>query len=642
MPRSVGELALELHRTHSELLEVELSDEELMAVQDLQGDVSYSVEGSMLRFGSLAARNQASAQEIFRGLTTSNDRAVFEAARALWRDEIGHQDLASGRLLGLVSLERDLLMAGAAELSKGEKNPFDVSMMVEVALPHLAKIDVGSLIDFCKALHEPTKNDLATGRFFMRLKDALATQPNTALAVLTTLEQGVDEQMSNLYGTSLRAIAANDINAGLAHVIAGISELKPVRCQVCLWVLGLLASSEKMTPEQDALAESAIAPFLGSKDAKLHWQACVAVADSLPTRSLCRVQWEALLAKNDVTALRALASTYYFSHEVLSKEGSFTEHLLSLIALGPDSAAALSQVDHVLATLLAKSNAYDDLVVRWLTDWVHHHGSGKFNDRELGKIFDEVFAKLITKRTLLEKLVTSWLLADGRALPAAASGLLSHLTVHRVSEIHFSREVIDSLGDDDLLLLCRRMLGYVFSEDILISMTLSLLDTNNAPARTFPLFLSVMINEVGYDYPTKALALLRNVRAECQDEKLAAIFDQAVDEISGYQKAFDNLPPVLELQPPSRLQRDFFRARQKQMQQGLEEARKDSVLRQVITEIPIKAGAGFFSYFENGYSTVSKMGTVETSFTLARREVFDPVGNAMQRFMLQNVQRPPK
>jgi hypothetical protein len=90
------------------------------------------------------------------------------------------------------------------------------------------------------------------------------------------------------------------------------------------------------------------------------------------------------------------------------------------------------------------------------------------------------------------------------------------------------------------------------------------------------------------------------------------------------------LPRRKEFRPPERLRREFARARARQMNQAFEEASKKSIWRQLATEIHIKAGRGTFQYQNETYGQTMRLGSISHSVEMPRREVFDPVGNAIR------------
>ena len=75
------------------------------------------------------------------------------------------------------------------------------------------------------------------------------------------------------------------------------------------------------------------------------------------------------------------------------------------------------------------------------------------------------------------------------------------------------------------------------------------------------------------------------------------------------------------------------------MSHATEEAQKGSIMRQLATQIPIKAGVGFFTFRDGGYTDTSHMQLFSHSVALPRRDTLDTVGYEIHRLLLRNVNR---
>jgi hypothetical protein len=289
--------------------------------------------------------------------------------------------------------------------------------------------------------------------------------------------------------------------------------------------------------------------------------------------------------------------------------------------------------------LLSDGHEFNAFIVDWLTQWINRHGAGNFRDTGFVDLFDQTAHRLQTERRLVETLVTRWLLQDGRAAPTAAGGFLSYLKVHEVKPLAFDIAEIDKLDEDGLIFLCRRLLGFIIDEEHLISFMLSLLGVTEAEHRAYPLFADIVVVEVGYDYPSATLANLRLILEKTENEGERHLLSEVVAAIERFVADLERLPVAKELWPPTRLARNFALARDKAMRRSNRAAHEKSFMAQIAKQIPIKGGTGFFSYLDGAYTAVTQMTTISASMTLPRREIFDPVGQALHRFNFQCAKR---
>ena len=134
----------------------------------------------------------------------------------------------------------------------------------------------------------------------------------------------------------------------------------------------------------------------------------------------------------------------------------------------------------------------------------------------------------------------------------------------------FAKSVLDSLEAGDLKYLARRMLGYVISEEPLLSLTFSLLSTLEAPNGTFGLVKSILCKEVGRDYVKATLdAINENLEIQLAAKAMLAA---AHAELSQYVDLLDALSRVQELRPSLRLQRAIQLRRSRRMRESMDAA----------------------------------------------------------------------
>jgi hypothetical protein len=242
---------------------------------------------------------------------------------------------------------------------------------------------------------------------------------------------------------------------------------------------------------------------------------------------------------------------------------------------------------------------------------------------------------------LLSQLITDWFLSDNLQLANAASQLLAYLEIRGLRNPKFSKSRLDPLENRDLLFLARRMVGFILSENHLISLTMSLLETNGAPQRTFGIVYSLLVDEVGQDFPFSLMDALkiRLTETPAKEAEWKAFYSRASEAINGKMKALAALRRLPDLAPSPSLQRQFAKARATQMRDATEKAQKGSVLRQLVTNIQIKAGVGFFTFRDGEYTDTCHMQSFSHSIAVPRRDMLDTVGYELHRLLLRNVTR---
>jgi hypothetical protein len=637
-PRTPGQLALELHRTRTSTLEIEVSDDEVEEISPSSASNAYRIEGNTVVFASLDERNRLTATEAVKDITGDGVTGYLVAAESLMQDELLHPVHAATRLVVLCSANRDVLLDAAAAIqSNGERRPFGLAIMTGEALADLVLISANSLSAFCTALQRSYDGSMIATPFFEKLVATLTARDELRAEVLDICVSSPTSTSSDLYRAALFALGTRDVQSVFHKVSDGVRGDNAVTREVCMWMLGRLCARRDLTNEQVCEIEEVLEPYLVDSDAHLHVAACESVVFGLPEYQFCLDAWRRLIDARDMTAIKVLASGLFAISRSVEPLESIIPLVSDCLSLGIEDGHELGRVDHVLC-LLAGDTAPEQ-VIGWLTRWIREHGSGILGDADFAKLFPQTVHWLMAEPGAFGKLVTTWLLDDDRNPAAAAGGLLSHAVAHGKQGVSLDMSAVDLLDVKGLIFLCRRILGFVVQERQLLSLTLSLLRVSSAKERTFELVKESLVNEIGYDYPEPTLEALATYREACADSSERELLDEIVRAIKESEAALSALPVVNELMPPARLSRGFALARAKAMERAMREARKESVWAQIVHTVPVKGGTGFFRMVDGAYPAVTKMTTQSMTAHLPRRDVLDPVGQAHRRLILQTAQR---
>ena len=639
LTRMVGELALKLLMNRSGELSCDIPAEKVIPSQKETPD--YLIDGHAIRFSSIEARNCTIANHVFKENQTafeSDSQMWLSTAHNIWRHEIGKADSAAGRLLALVHETNDIFQIAASAIQSGSIQVFDALHVVEASLPFLNKLEPSGIFELCAEQHEQTKNDLMGGRFFGKLETVLALQPKICRLMHARLKNDITEGTSTLYPTVLLALAKTSPEE--AVMLAEEDSQSPTATlkRVAIWTLGRLLVSSYVT--EDAIPKVSAIIIANTSDPidEVRRTAIHAATQAIPvTREFDNVL-RTLGESGDQDTLAAIAYTLMLNSTEMKDKGNFVEWVGLLRKLSPLSKGAIDNYDYVLTQLIA-DESQQHFVLSCLSEWAIANANNTPRDKTIAELFNSTFSELANRRELLSQIITEWFLSDSSQLASSAAGLLSHLSVHGLKNPEFSIPLLDTLKENDLLFLARRQLGFVISEEHLLSLTMSLLKTKEPQQRTFGIVNSMLTAEIGEDYPDTTIDILEAAISKETDSEWIAFYSKVIDNIRSRIKALENLPHLLELRPPPSLERQFAMAQAKKMNNMMEESQKNSIIRQLATNIPIKAGLGCFSFRDGSYIDTSHMQSFSHSVSLPRRYVLDTVGYELSHFFLRLAKR---
>lgn len=623
---TLGELALHSHESGSSDLVITQPPESPNLPQERSTE--FRVDGDTVTFTSIEGRNRFLASYVF-----NKHREEFQniplqwlhKAHDVWRHEIGSSDRVAGRLLALVHNSEDIFLIAASAIVDGSIEVFTVLHVIEAALPYLHKIKPTSIIHLCGVQHEKTKNDLMAGAFLSQLQKKLTGMPETCRLLHSLLQGQITPSTVALHPTALLALAS--FSDGEAFKLAfddSASEITTLK-RAALWTLGRLLVSDLIKKTKIAAAVNVITTYMSDSDDLVRKTAINAAADAIPITR----EFDAILLKMAETAdqevLVALSHHLFMNTSKLSGDNPFKQFVRHLCKLKPAFKGAVDNFDFILGHLLA-DELQQQFVISCLSEWVARNGHEIQRDASFAELFDSTIFELVKRPELLSQIITEWLSSDDRKHASAVAGLLSKLWVHGFKNPEFDATLLSTFNKSDFLFLVRRLLGFVSSEDHLLSLTISLLKSTNLQDWMLGFVHTVLAEEVGMDYPDSTMKRLKYEKSQTSDPRIVELYSSVIQQIASHIEAIEVLPRIEELKPPPDVQRLFANAHAKQMNVVTKEARKKSIFAQICTEIPMKGGNGWFSFRDGGYTESSNLIPHSHSIALPRRHVLDAVG----------------
>ncbi len=638
LDKVIGALALKIHLTGSKELSCEMPAQ-VRWPSSKRKTTDYEIAENTVRFSSLEARNRTVATHALRENAPGGGAAEWLiVAYGLWRHEIGSKDSAAGRLLALIHETSDVFVMTATSINNKSIRVFDALLTLQSAFPYLRDLPPNGIWEVCNAQYELTKNDIAAGMFFGKLGDVLIQHPNVCRAIHERLTKEITESTANLHPTAIVSLARSSPEEAVRLTLQDAEHSNTTLKTIALWTLAQLIILSFVDDDSMREAQLAIIASMSSPIDTVRSTSIRAAAIASQVTDAFVEELHHLGEAQDLGALGAIAEALWRNQREMKDKAFFHGWVRFLCRTPPSSSGILEQFDHTLCQLLSEKSE-QQFALSCLTEWVDINGVDSPRNESVPKIFNTVTLELTRQRELLSQLITEWLLSDGRRLPSAAAGLLSYLGVHGLGNPEFCVARLDTLEEPDLLYLARRLVGFVFSEDHLLSLAMSFFKIKDAPVRAFPVLWSLLVDEIGYDYPYSTLDALESAKSASTEPEWNAFYTSTIEAIKGRMNELTALPRLMELEPPNEIQRQLRRARAEQMNKAMDGARQESVIRRILTEVPIKAGTGYFSFQDGGYTEPAQLKTLSHSINLPRRVILDTVGYELSLWTLREAER---
>lgn len=613
--------------------DVELDEQAWKAVSGQ--DVSANKEIKSL---DAQALKEHATRHIYRSIVLpllSDPRELFVQLNHAWAESYSSRDInlhghalamahntvaANGLALAVTSIEQD-------------GDVFTTIRMLADALPLFEKINVQDLLLFCNTAYPKTKNDLFNGMQYNAAEQWLTLHPEDVAEVIDACLAAPSEGLSTLLRIALVQTASSDPAAALDRIHSlRLSEHSFVS-SAALEALGLLDWSLRDRPAIEQAVAALREGLASSDDAKLFSSALGAlwlVNQSSDDHAL--IDDVALLNKPFIT--RLVGDHLGYRSDAIKTQTWFPEKVMLLACKTDLHPGFCHGVDHVLASFL-KDGATAEIPNRWLDTWVHSRGENSSAIESFPHLLPQLFDAMRRDGQRLNLLVIQWLLDTDLRVQRAARDVLDELGQENFLGLRVPSQILDSMSQDELIHLVRRLLGNIFRDDQLVALVWSLTDTHSAESRVFPLVHAVLADHVGYSYPQATRAHLEKVIESESDSALSRLATTTLQRMERYYAELDSLPHIEELKSPDDHRQCYRKASQRAMNQAFEEANKSSILQTIATKIPLKGGRSSFSIRNGKIGEKMHLSSFSHSMAFPRAEVIDSVGCAIERFHFQ-------
>lgn len=524
----------------------------------------------------------------------------------------------------VIEQNADLFRIAAEAIISGQ-DVFRVSHTVIQIFPQLQQIEPASLLDFLKIYDEKTKNDLASGQLFEPVRKRASLNREWAEDLETTILKNEDKRFYSYLLSIYLGLSDSDYEFGYGKIksicSSDVAELKAIG----LRGLGLLNDlPDKLRAETfETLLVNADSP-----DEAVAANAAFSIARLNDQSSDLRTK-RVELSKNSVPAAR-----FEILRQIQFKQGELsaddTEVVKNLCVYDLSLKGFTDSLDSLIYHLVSKDQ--HEAAKDFLTTWVASHSFEEHQQYNFTELFDSSVFEVLKNRELVQKLITEWLNADDPRYHHVLQEIVSYMGVHGQKNIGLDLPILNTLNDDDVLFVVRKILGFVHDFDISISLILSLLNVDELTEKTAAIVTSVLVEHIGDNYLGKTLDRLNaELPSTPVGTRKLKVLTTAIGKLQKKKDQRSSLSRCDELMPNADHEAELNKAFHKSMQQSMKEARKKSVISNLFAHVGIREGLSTFSFINGEYREPTKMGSFSHGIELPKKDVLDEVGASFER-----------
>jgi len=579
--------------------------------------------------------------ETERASLLSSPTACFERLDEIFGNEIGKEKMLCGYVLSALhnSGELDAFSWGSLAIEAGV-SAFDVLHVLESTVPLLETAKAESLFEFFCGHYEKTKNDLAGGLIYGKLDPWLVVHPDVARGLIQLHETHATERSGSLYACALSALMNHDFDVAHRLAVAAAQSPEPHISRPSTHSLGL---AKYDTPERRSALVRTIDLCARTFRSDNHPNLETAVATLTRLVPFDEPTVVELLDEAGKTgaplALYPISTLLWTQEKEHASKPWFRQLLMHLTAARPEHGGILHNIDFVLMRWV-RDPALLPLAIEFINAWIASQPREIVQQVNIAEAFKSTIHRIAEIPAALNQMLTLWLIHEDKRYPLIASKLISRLRTEGLTAVSLDTTTLDDLDEAGLRFLVRRMLGYLSGDEVLIKLVFSLARTRDAKTRSFGFVRAVFEQHVGFDYPFQTVEYLKERSADgTESAEIKTLADEVAKVVQDELDALEALPLLKEFMPPSEKSGRFAKERHRQMNEAIEEASKDSIWRQIATNIPLKAGRRTFQTIQGRYTDVTELKSMSHSVALPRSEICDPAGSARERLLMRRAKR---
>jgi hypothetical protein len=276
----------------------------------------------------------------------------------------------------------------------------------------------------------------------------------------------------------------------------------------------------------------------------------------------------------------------------------------------------------------------------------------------LPKILDTTFIELHNNHlNALNGTITRWFASQNKQLHLAGTDVLRFFNstpVHESDEnatevvhkktaknrlsITLSKEVLDTLDEQTVILVIYRIAGYITNIASLAAILLSALKRETYSPNLTSLIVEFLSDYVLYNHPLDAGQYLKS---RMKDDDVAKaelkVIQEALNRSDAYFDARQKLPYLKELKPSSQRTHLLQLAKWKQEALMMKEAEQSSIFAAIFPTVKLKYGRAIAYEREGDFTEPSQMATFSYEAEFPQGEFINPLGQLRMRLQCQNV-----
>jgi hypothetical protein len=276
-----------------------------------------------------------------------------------------------------------------------------------------------------------------------------------------------------------------------------------------------------------------------------------------------------------------------------------------------------------------------DLFFLFITKWINE-SDFKINNISFCEIWSSFFSSLDFNKQIVF-IYTTYFLKDEIEYHRVAADIIHNKGILSEYTFNLDEEIIKECDIDDIIFLCRKILGHIYDINKMCDLFNSLLRIKIQDKRIVKIVTDVIIT-LSDDYGFPVLEYLKKkINSETSD--IAEIYTSILPSVEANSEKKDTLL-YPELLANYEQKVTISRKKAEEYKEIAKKTETKSVILKLVKHVKILYGKGFcYTTNNTPESKTSTFSKIEHSFYCSKRDFFCPVDSEMERFFFRIAKR---
>ena len=332
-----------------------------------------------------------------------------------------------------------------------------------------------------------------------------------------------------------------------------------------------------------------------------------------------------LIRKNNNPSTNKVISTFLFLNSKAIIESEFLKKLfLTFTNIPCELKGIISDLDFILMDLVKTDF---DLFFNFITKWIDE-SDFKNNSISFCEIWSSFFSSLDFNKHVVF-IYTTFFLKDEIEYHIVAADIIHNKGIMSEYIFNLDEEIIKECDADDIIFLCRKILGHIYDIKKMCDLFNSLLIIKIEGVQITNAIQNLFIT-LANDYGFVVINYIKSKSTD-EDTRINTIYKNILTVSEKNNELYLKKQDYYELNATYEELLELSRKEFERQNKISEQAEEQSIMSKLCTKIPLKYGIGFSSCYNGKNTNVSLLKEFSATINMSKQDIYSPVHEQLLR-----------